>query len=316
MARLHFRINEEGRLDFFLRANLERKVQKEIGEIGGKFSASKIRRLIISGMVSVDARVVRRPAFFLKIHSTVTVVFFPKSFFYEKQINDKPFIMSKERILYEDENILAVDKAALIPTDEGYVSRISLTGELNAFLKKTRRSFSSFLFPIHRLDRETSGVVIFSKTKKAAAFYHSAFFEKKVQKFYRAFSEDKSCTNEIGSTITIEKFMARSSSKSARAKWSVTDRNGVYSRTDITFLARIKSDDRVFLEIEARPFTGRTHQIRVHLSNLNLPIVGDTLYGASPFRRILLHAHKIILPRMDGVGEISIISSFPADFTL
>lgn len=322
MARLHFKVSKDGRLDEFLRYHLESEVISVCGKCEGNFSASKIRRLIISGMVSVDVRVVRRPAFFLRAPSDVAVVFFPEAFFYEKKTNDAPFRMSEERILYEDANIMVVDKAAKIPTDSsGTVpSRVTLSSALNEFLRDTR-SNSSPIFPVHRLDRETSGIVVFAKTKEAASFYHKVFFERRIEKFYRAFCEVKDVTISVGKSLVIENFLVRSSSKSARAEWGVAEKTegnknvGVYAKTDITVLERKEKKNRVFLEVEARPFTGRTHQIRVHLSHIGLPIVGDTLYGAAPFHRVLLHAYKIVLPQMEKSDLLCITSLFPPDFS-
>ncbi|MGP1565623.1 MAG: RluA family pseudouridine synthase, partial [Treponema sp.] len=156
---------------------------------------------------------------------------------------------------------------------------------------------------MHRLDRETSGVILFTKTRAVNAAVHEMFEKHTVQKIYRAvcaLSENTGRTQEgrrleEGSTFFVENTIGRISPKSARAKWGALNaaQGGLYARTDFTVLERTVIGGIPAVKIEARPLTGRTHQIRVHLASIGLPILGDVHYGAPEYTRTMLHAQSL-----------------------
>lgn len=191
---------------------------------------------------------------------------------------------------------------------------------------------------VHRLDRETSGVMVIAKTQDAFDYLKNEFQEHRVQKTYNAFvwgtvKEDKGKIDRpIGRSKSdfrrwsAERF-ARGELREAVTEYKVLQRfvsGEVASNAGdaVGEALRAKKDlsDRVTY-IEAYPKTGRTHQIRVHFKAINHPLVGDSLYApkrpkgqlALGFERLALHARKIDFMDMDG-KEVSIEAPMPQDF--
>jgi 23S rRNA pseudouridine1911/1915/1917 synthase len=167
---------------------------------------------------------------------------------------------------------------------------------------------------VHRIDRETSGIVLIAKTKEAYFFLKQQFQQKTVKKRYHAFvygimKDDRgTIERQIGrSPVDIRKWSAgrgaRGILRNAITRWRVISRGG-----NLTFL-------------EAMPLTGRTHQIRVHLLAEHHPVVCDSLYartmeGALGFTRLALHARGItfLTPVGEGGKEVVLEAPYPADF--
>lgn len=168
---------------------------------------------------------------------------------------------------------------------------------------------------VHRLDRETSGVMIVAKTPEAFEYFKDAFKNREITKTYNAFVFGHVKVDED----TIDAPIARS--KSDFRKWSAQrgargeKRNAV---TDYKVLSRFTDDGQKYSFLELSPKTGRTHQIRVHLKYLNHPIVGDELYGGKVYQglgfgRTALHARRIAFTDPEGV-EQTFEAAWPDDF--
>jgi len=128
---------------------------------------------------------------------------------------------------------------------------------------------------------------------------HDMFEKHTARKVYQAVV----CADRMNKKIseknfTVRMFMGRISAKSQAAKWgSVSEsKGGVDSVTEFSVLKQIELSGKKYFLVEARPLTGRTHQIRVHLASVGLPILGDELYGGKPYRRIMLHACRLSFP--------------------
>lgn len=170
---------------------------------------------------------------------------------------------------------------------------------------------------VHRLDKDTSGALILCKTDSAHTYIKEQFQERTTKKTYRALvygemKQDSVLVNQpIGRSKTFAKWTAIP--KALRGK--TRD-----AQTQITVLERFKG----FSYIEAKPRTGRTHQIRVHLQFLNYPIVADYVYagkrydrekpeGSLGFARQALHAQKIEFTNLEG-EQVSVEAPLPLDF--
>ena len=324
-----FRIESKTRLDIFLRSELAQTVSAYIEKSAAvSLSNSKIRRMIVAGAVSVDGLQIRRPAYELVGGQTVCVEFDKEKFFFEKQADDIAFEMTAADVLYEDGDLIAVNKPAFLPTEETVVGgekRDCLHAAVVRYLwVKSALRNPPYVGIMHRLDRETSGVILFTKTRAVNAAVHEMFEKRAVQKIYRAVctvSEKTGRTQESlrlekGSTFFVENHIGRISPKSARAKWGelLAERGGLYARTDFTVLTRGIIVGNPVVQIEARPLTGRTHQIRVHLASIGLPILGDVLYGALEYKRTMLHAQSLTFQHPVSGKTITVSAPLPEGF--
>lgn len=187
------------------------------------------------------------------------------------------------KIIHENENFLVINKPAFMTTH--------LAGK--EIFNVVPHFFPFKVYPVHRLDKETSGILILAKNSKTAHKLCSLFEKREVQKEYllvtykQAHSLNFFCDQPLKIGITTS---VHASGKSAFTEFSV-----------------IKKEKNYTLVL-AKPKTGRQHQIRVHASFCNIPLVGDKLYGDYPFKRQLLHAHKITIDGQSFTAEI------PQDF--
>lgn len=287
--------------------------------LGTEVSNSKIRRLIVAGSVSVGGRQIRLPGFNLRAGSEVSVLIDEEKLFFEKQPDDINYELTPKDILFEDENIIVVNKPTHFPTEAGMVgSRDNLHAAIVRFLFERQKiehpnaKNPPYLGIMHRLDRDTSGVILFTKSRSVNAACHAMFESHTARKTYEAIvalPQKKAAEFPDGKKITVDFPMGRVSPKGQAAKWGRVSENngGLSSKTEFTVLKKIDAASLAldtnpdfkgfsFLLLECRPLTGRTHQIRVHLSSLGIPILGDVLYGSLPYERIMLHAKSLSFP--------------------
>ena len=158
---LHFSTEKKIRLDEFLRQELPARIGEEI-------SNSKIRRLIVAGAVSVNGRQTARPSFELRGKSEITVELDREKLFYEKQPDDIAFEVTPADILYEDDNLIFINKPAFFPVEQTITqNRDNLHDAVVRYLWSKNPALRNppYVGIMHRLDRETSGVILFTKTR-------------------------------------------------------------------------------------------------------------------------------------------------------
>lgn len=170
---------------------------------------------------------------------------------------------------------------------------------------------------VHRLDKETSGILILAKTQEAHQFLKQQFKDRKVYKEYRALVYGKFHER----WLTIDRPIGRSS-KDSRLRSAMKGAKGTI-REAITEVERIGAGEwqgETFSYLKLQPKTGRTHQLRAHLRSVDRPIVGDSLYAAHLLERsnnlglsrLALHAHILGLQLPDG-SEERFIASLPLE---
>lgn len=235
--------------------------------------------------------------------------------------------------LYEDADVLAVYKpAGLMVHGDGKSPEYTLAdwmlenypeskhvGEPMVIITKTdaRIPQTVILRPgiVHRLDKETSGVMLLAKTQQGFLHLKEQFQSRTIEKTYHAFVYSNSKQDELH----IDAPIARSS-KDVRRWTAGKDARGERrdAVTDITVLGRTVVEGVPVMLLEARPKTGRTHQIRVHCKYIECPIIADTLYAPGRdallgFTRLALHAYKISFTTMKG-ERLTIEAPYPEDF--
>jgi 23S rRNA pseudouridine1911/1915/1917 synthase len=196
------------------------------------------------------------------------------------------FTYAAADMLYEDLEYLAVNKEAGVNSQRTpYQLKGTVEYAVEMYLKSLRVAEPARV--IHRLDRGTSGVMFFPKSKRAATHISAMLKGGKVEKVYWALipgSPDEEAWTVDAPIGKLSKF-----------RYGVT-LPGKPAKTDFKVLASGKAATL----LECRPLTGRTHQIRVHLTHCGLPIIGDVSYGAQHAARIMLHCRAMAFTAADG----------------
>ena len=252
--------------------------------------------------------------------------------------------MTKIKVLYEDSDILAIDKPSGISVHgDGKTKEKTVTDWIlknYPEMKNIGEPIADIPRPgiVHRLDRNTSGVLLLAKNQKTHQFLKRQFQNRTIKKTYLAIvegwmKEDKGVINKpIGrSPSDFRRWLAgrgaRGVLREAVTEYKVLKRFEAKTRSPYEGLAFVKrrqglrktdNQEGRFTILEIQPKTGRTHQIRVHMKFLNHPIVGDSLYnptGAIPegITRMALHAHFIEFKNLKG-KTIKIESPAPLEF--
>ncbi len=172
-------------------------------------------------------------------------------------------------VIYEDENVVVLDKPA------GLLSMAK--GEYCP-----ENTLEQYGLLVHRLDRDTSGVVIMAKNPEVQKFLKKQFQDRKTHKTYFAIVEGRPKLDAAKIDLPIARDL----------KHPTTFRVDANGKASETFYKVIKANDKYSL-VELRPTTGRTHQLRVHMKFLGHPILGDKVYGNEKADRLYLHAHKL-----------------------
>jgi 23S rRNA (cytosine1962-C5)-methyltransferase len=206
-------------------------------------------------------------------------------------------------ILHEDEHLLVINKPAGVNTH----APSPYAGEGIYEWLKNREPRWANLAIIHRLDKETSGVMVFGKTSRANQSLTEQFTRREVRKKYVLLTDRK---------VNAAQFTAKSAIVRAGEIYvsrPVHDGSDV-AETKFKLLPVPQGGERTQM-VEAEPLTGRTHQIRVHATANGFPILGDTLYGGTPAPRVFLHARELSFrhPQGNELVKFEVEPAFDAD---
>ncbi|MDN5053570.1 RluA family pseudouridine synthase [Aliarcobacter butzleri] len=294
----NFIVLETNRLDKFLAQNIDA-------------SRNQIEQLIKKEFVKVDGKIINKTGLKLKENQNVEV-FFP-----EAQLNkrkDEEFLKNsledKEvEIIYEDDYILVLNKPYnLTVHDAPSVKDATLVD----WLKLKNISLSTISGEerhgiVHRLDKGTSGVMVIAKTNEAHLNLSKQLEDKSMGRYYLAILD-----LALKENVIIEKPIGRNPNN--RLKMSIEE-NGRYAKSAFSKIAL--SDNEKFELIACKLYTGRTHQIRVHLSSINRHILGDNLYGfkgeLNKINRFLLHAYYLYLTHPVANKQMCFKANLPED---
>lgn len=187
-------------------------------------------------------------------------------------------------VIYQDKDVVVIDKPAGILTHaKGSLNTEFSVGEF--MRSRTNEPTSNRPGIVHRLDRQTSGVIITAKTQDAKSFLQKQFSQRKVKKTYLALVEGRPKHSNAKIELPIERNPTRPQLFRVAA-------NGKPAITEYQTLKNYKK----YTLLKLKPLTGRTHQLRVHLSYVGCPIVGDLVYGSpapKTLDRMFLHAAEL-----------------------
>jgi 23S rRNA pseudouridine1911/1915/1917 synthase len=224
-------------------------------------------------------------------------------------------------VLYEDEHILAINKpAGLVVHGDGRTKEPSVSEwfiEKYPGSKDVGEEQGGIERPgiVHRIDRETSGILLLAKTIAGFRTLKEQFHNREIEKKYHAFLYGN--LKEDHGTINFPIVKSKNDFRKRLAIASARMEGRGEVREAITYYQVLKRTPEVTF-VEAKPKTGRTHQIRVHFKALHHPVVGDSLYakGQPPllgFERLALHAREIKFKNVAG-ETISLKAEYPEDF--
>ncbi len=250
-----------------------------------KFSRSRVQSWIKEKLVLVDGAEARASAL-LRGHEAITVE--PAEL---EPLKAKPEDISLS-ILYEDEGVIVIDKPAgmVVHAGAGHNTGTLVNALMHHF--SALSSVNGDLRPgiVHRLDKETSGVIVVARNDEAHQSLAKQFHDREVEKIYLALAHGRmeQVTGRITAPITRDPIRrTRMTAKLERGRTALTE-------------YRVLQQFELFSYLEVKIGTGRTHQIRVHLSSIRHPVFGDRLYGAPAsipgvpaIDRFFLHAHRL-----------------------
>lgn len=233
-----------------------------------------------------------------------------------RQEAPKKLKIKKSHVIFEDEYILVYNKEA------GWASLATESKDIN-HLDEIKKTFSyKFLEPVHRLDKNTSGLILFAKKKEALKPLAKLFQNKKIKKTYEAIIDGVWKASKKGK---IENFLTLDFKKGSLQKWKVAKRlkpeqkrNKAKYKHAITSYEIIENY-KTYSHIKLFPETGRTHQLRVQLADIGYPVLGDTIYATRFIskkkpKRHLLHAKFLDFIHPFTKKRLRLEAALPKDF--
>lgn len=277
----------ERTLNLYFQGETPQRLDKFLVDCLPQFSRTRLQALIREGMVRVDGKPARKAGQLLEGTTWVEVCIPPVQPVERLVAEDIPL-----DILFEDENVLVVNKPAGMVVHPG-AGRTSGTLVHAALAHAPQMAgIGGELRPgvVHRLDQQTSGIILLAKNDFAHRWLQNQFKGRQVQKIYLALVDGSPPTPNGRIEAPIGRDPAHRQRMSVRPIGK--------GREAITEFRTLETFPKHTL-LEVHPITGRTHQIRLHLAFIGCPVVGDTVYGRKtpslPLQRHFLHAASLTL---------------------
>lgn len=253
-------------------------------------SKKKIKQYIKYEMVYVNDRKITNNNYLVKKNDIITV-------YYERKVIKE----NNLEILYEDDDLIAINKpSGLLSISNNKEKEVTAFKMVREYVRSKNPKI--FLFTIHRIDEDTSGVLMFAKNEKTKHLFQDNWNNIVKKRIYIAVVEGR-----ITKSGTFHTYLKESktgmvySSKDKSGKEAITEYKVLKNKNNLTLL-------------EVNILTGRRNQIRVHMSENNTPIVGDKKYGSKSKERLMLHAKtlELIDPRTNKI--LTITKDAPREF--
>ena len=278
----------------------EERIDKLLSSLMDSFSRSYIQKLLTDGNLLINDKTIGKASYKVKAEDEVKL-FVPPA----EQLNIEPEDIPLD-VLYEDEDILLLNKPAGVLTQKAKPEDLSLNEWLIGHLLATDAITEADLATFHpsvcnRLDRNTSGIVLCGKTLSGSQALSRIIKDRTVKKYYQTI-----CKGKIVQESTLEGYLYKEESTNTvkvYADPSEAPAEASYIRT--IYMPNAVAGDFTLLTVEL--VTGKTHQIRAHLAGTGHPLLGDTKYGDNKLNRRmqseyslhhqLLHAGRICFPK-------------------
>lgn len=225
-------------------------------------------------------------------------------------------------VLYADENLIAIDKPSGLLVHRSWLAR-----EATEFaLQRVRDQIGQRVYPVHRLDRPTSGILLFAKDSETARLLTEQFTERRVEKRYHAVVRGYLGDGELNYPLReeLDKIADAQANQDKEPQEAVT-RYRCLQQIELPFAVSKKHSTSRYSLMEIEPLTGRKHQIRRHMSHLRHPIIGDTNHGDGrhnrffreyfSIQRLLLAATQLSFVHPYSKEPIVVTQPVPQEFT-
>lgn len=271
------------------------------------YSRSQLKQLIEDGQVTVDGLAVSKPSFDVSATSQI-IATLPETPDFSEQITK----FNQNNIIYQNDYVMVINKPAgmLTHAKGGHCDEFTVADFVRAMFSPAEAAQNignNRLGIVHRLDRATSGVLICARNLATQHYLQKQFSERKAHKTYWALVRGIPTHSHARINLPLARNLKRPATFTVNGK-------GKPAITGYQVLSTY--DDNTTL-VELRPLTGRTHQLRVHLSHIGHPIIGDPVYGDGKFGdRLMLHAKEleITIPTDSGNQRMTFRADLPADF--
>ena len=271
-------------------------------------SRRRARRWIEAGRVRMDGATVRRLSRQVRTAQVVEV---------EAPAEELEGIEGPQpppvEVVHEDPALLVVNKPSGVlsqPAERPRPGDLAMDQRVRLHLAAREGRRPPYLALIHRLDRVSSGLLVFARTREAAGSLSEAFRRGRVERGYLAVVEGEPSFSHL----TVDRPIARARGFDWKFETTIPkDPDGKPARTEVT----VERVGEGWARVRCRLLTGRTHQVRVHLAELGHSVSGDRLYGSTAgSARVLLHAARLTLPHPGGQGpsRLELEAPLPADF--
>lgn len=273
---MKFICNKDDELFNYLRLNISNK------------SKNNIKSLLKNECILVNNKIITKYNYIVKNGDII-------------EINKSKKINCDLDIIYEDNNIIVVNKPSkLLTISNKNEKENTLYRMVSDYLKKDKKK----VFVIHRLDYDTSGVIMFAKDRKVQELYQSKWNDlAKVREYTAVVEGITDNKGHIESYLKQTKTLLVYSSRSKDGYFAVTDYEKITNNSKYSLL-------KIHIS------TGRRNQIRCHMHDINHPILGDSRYNSkyNPINRLALHANKLIITDPISNKDFTFISKVPEDF--
>ena len=284
--------------------NFGKRLDVYLVEMSPQYSRSYLSKMIDQGNVLINGEIPRKRGQILEDGDNVSLIVLPRDNYLA---SPKPEKMDL-KLMLDDDEILVIDKPSGLTVHPGFghIGGTLVNGVLGLGYQLPTIAGVTRPGVVHRLDKDTSGLIVLSKTEHSYKHLTRQFKERLVGKTYLAVLKGKLSTTKG----VIDAPIGRNPNN--RQKMAIVD-GGKEAITEFEVLAYIEN----YTFVKVHPITGRSHQIRVHFSSLGHPILGDKAYGRDQGNlatRLFLHAKQLIFRHPASEQSVKVSCDLPSEF--